>query len=79
MQKSNQQKHPPTCPKRGMPLTIWRELVPLKDCDAEHILLQILDKELTVRIPLRIEGVLYGLGDMTLTAHGHFTVWVTLS
>lgn len=60
-------------------LTIWRELVPLKHSDAQHLLLQVSDEELAVGIPLGIQSVLDRLGDVTLGAHGHLTVRVTLS
>lgn len=60
-------------------LTVWRELVPLKHSDAEDLLLQVFDEELAVGIPLGIQSVLDGLGDVTLGAHGHLTVRVTLS
>lgn len=59
-------------------LTIWRELVPLKHRDAEDLLLQVFDEELAVGIPLGIQSVLDRLGDVTLGAHGHLTVRVTL-
>lgn len=60
-------------------LTIWGELVPLKHRDAEHVLLEVFDKELAVGVPLWIEGVLHCLGDVALRAHRHLTVWITLS
>lgn len=62
----------------GSLLTIWRELVPLKHRDAEDLLLQVFDEELAVGIPLGIQSVLDRLGDVTLGAHGHLAVRVTL-
>lgn len=67
-------------PLVGQPLrTIRGELVPLEHRDAQHVLLQVLDEELAVGIPLGIEGVLDGLGDVALGAHGHLAVGVALS
>lgn len=67
-------------PRRGAArLTVWRELVPLKHGDAENLLLQVLDEELAVGIPLGVQRVLDRLGDVTLGAHGHLAVRVTLS
>lgn len=60
-------------------LTVRRELVPLEHGDAENLLLQVLDEELAVGIPLGIQRVLDRLGDVTLGAHGHLAVRVTLS
>lgn len=59
-------------------LTIWRELVPLKHGDAQHLLLQVSDEELAVGIPLGIQSVLDRLGNVTLGPHGHLAVRVTL-
>lgn len=39
-------------------LTVRRELVSFKHSDTEDILLQVLNKKLTVGIPLRIQRVL---------------------
>lgn len=38
-------------------LTVGCELVPLKDGDAEHVLVQVPDVELTVEVPLGVERV----------------------
>ena len=66
-------------PRGRFLLTVWRELVPLKHGDAEDLLLQVFDEELAVGIPLGIQSVLDCLGDVTLGAHGHLAVRVTLS
>lgn len=60
-------------------LTVRRELVPLKHGDTQHILLQVLDKELTVGVPLGVESVLQGLGDVALGTHRHLAVRVALT
>lgn len=39
-------------------LTVRGELVPLKHGDTQDVLLQVLDEELTVGIPLGVESVL---------------------
>jgi hypothetical protein len=38
--------------------TVRGELVSFKNRDAEHVLLQVLDEELTIGVPLRIQRVL---------------------
>lgn len=64
----------------GSPLrTIWGELVPLEHGNAEHVLLEVFDKELAVGVPLGVEGVLYCLGNVALRAHCHLTVGIALS
>lgn len=55
-------------------LTIGGELVPLEHGDTEDFLLQVSDEELAVGVPLRVQGVLDGLSDVTLRAHGHLAV-----
>lgn len=60
-------------------LTIRRELVPLKHGNTQHLLLQVSDEELAVGVPLGVQSVLDGLGDVALGAHGHLAVRVTLS
>lgn len=38
-------------------LAIGRELVPLEDGDAQDILVQVFDEELTAEVPFRVDGV----------------------
>lgn len=54
-------------------------MVPLKHSDAQHVLLQVLDEELTVGVPLGVESVLQGLGDVALGTHRHLAVRVALT
>ena len=62
-----------------MVLTIGGELVPLTDCNAEDILVQIFEKELAVEVPLWVEGVIQGTRGVILLTHGHLAVWFALS
>lgn len=48
---------PEVCLKTAA-LTVRRELVSLKHSDAEDVLLKVLDKKLTVGVPLRVQRVL---------------------
>ncbi len=58
--------------------TVRGELIPLKHSDTQHILLQVFDEELAVWVPFRVQRVLQRLSDVTLRAHRHLTVRVTL-
>lgn len=60
-------------------LTVWWELVFLKHSDAQDILVQVLDKELTVEVPLRVQSVVDRSGGVALSPHGQLAVWITLS
>ena len=59
--------------------TVGGELVPFEDGDAEDVLVQIFDVELTREVPLRIQGVVQRSGCEGLGSHGHFTVRVTFT
>lgn len=63
--------------KKG--LTIGGELVPLEDGDAQNILVQVLNEELTVEVPLGVDCVIYCAGGETLCSHGNLAIWITLS
>lgn len=58
---------------------IWRKLVSVKHSETQHILVQILNKELAVKIPLGVQSVLQGSGGVALGAHADFAVWIALS
>lgn len=59
-------------------LTIWRKLVSVEHGETEHVLVQILDEELAIEIPLGVQCVLEGPGGIALGAHADLTVRVTL-
>lgn len=59
-------------------LTVRRELIPVKHGDTEDILIQILNEELAVKVPLGVQGVLHGPRCVALRAHADFTVRVAL-
>lgn len=59
-------------------LTVRRELIPVKHGDTEDILIQILNEELAVKVPLGVQGVLHSPRRVALRAHADFTVRVTL-
>ncbi len=60
-------------------LTIWWKLLPLKNGNTEDILIEVSNVKLTIETPLGVDSVIDGSGSVTLRAHGHFTVWITLS
>lgn len=59
-------------------LTIGWELVPVKHGDTQDILIQVLNEELAVEVPLGVQGVLHGPRCVALRAHADFTVRVAL-
>lgn len=59
-------------------LTVWRELVSFKNGEAEDVLVQVFDKEMTAEVPFGVERVRLMTGRVTLSTHSELTVWVTL-
>lgn len=59
--------------------TVWRELVPVEHGETQHILVQVLNEELAVEVPLGVQCVLEGPGGVALGAHADFTIGVALS
>lgn len=39
-------------------LAIWRELIPLEHGDAQDVLIQVFDEELTAEVPFRVDRVI---------------------
>lgn len=59
--------------------TVWRKLVSVEHGETQHVLVQVLNKELAVEVPLGVQCVLEGPGGEALGAHADFTVRVALS
>lgn len=59
--------------------TVGGELVPVEHGETQHVLVQVLDEELAVEVPLGVQGVGEGPGGVALGAHADFTVRVALS
>lgn len=49
--------------------TVGRELVPLKDGEAEDILMQVFDEEVAVEVPFGVERVGLMAGCVALSTH----------
>lgn len=65
--------------RASRPLTVWRELVLLEHGDAQHVLVEVLDEELAVEVPLGVEGVADGAGGVALRPHRQLTVRVAFT
>ena len=59
--------------------TVRREEVAVIDRDAEHVFMEVPDRELHRRVPLGIQTVCYDLRLVLLGAHRNLTVRVTLT
>lgn len=60
-------------------LAIGRELIPLKHSDAQDVLVQVFDEELTAEVPFRVNRVILSPWGVALCSHRQLTVRVTLT
>lgn len=60
-------------------LTVRRELIPLEHGDAQDVLVQVFDEELTAEVPFWVDGVILRPRGVALCSHRQLTVRVTLT